>query len=83
MASRMPCHGTLTSVVRIQGRVDVPNLPTIFAEMAEVVHAQHHWGPRRIARVWRSAMGHDFPKKWKQTVASSQLSRPKECATSV
>ena len=61
---------------RIQGRVDVPNLPTTFAEMAEVVHAQHHWGPRRIARIWQG-MGYDFPKKWKQTVAAIQ----KECPT--
>ena len=56
---------------RAQGRVDIPNLPTVFADMAEVVHAQHHWGPRRTARVWQY-MGQAFPKKWKQTVAAIQ-----------
>ena len=61
---------------RVQGRVDLKSLPTVFEDMAKEVHAQHHWGTRRIARMWQG-INPKFPKKWKQTVAAIQ----RECPT--
>ena len=60
---------------RVQGRVDRKSLPTVFEDMAREVHAQHHWGTRRIARIWQG-INPEFPKKWKRTVATIQRECP-------